>query len=81
MTLNNLYCAGELDPLGVKEYPELDNILTDYVSVKEAARNQGTGILTEICVKNKKSGVCCGSKCHSETAKVFVVFFNNEIQN
>ncbi|PKY47898.1 hypothetical protein RhiirA4_421770 [Rhizophagus irregularis] len=44
--LNNLYCAGELDSFGVKEYPELDHIPTDNISVREAAQNQSssTGI-------------------------------------
>ncbi|CAB4406376.1 unnamed protein product [Rhizophagus irregularis] len=46
--LNNLYCAGELDSFGVKEYPELDHIPTDNISVREAAQNQSssTGMLT-----------------------------------
>lgn len=36
--LNNLYYASELNPLGVNEYLELDNILTDKnISVREAA--------------------------------------------
>ncbi|PKY47247.1 hypothetical protein RhiirA4_462376 [Rhizophagus irregularis] len=37
--LNNLYCADELDPFGVKEYLKLDHISTDNISVREAARN------------------------------------------
>jgi hypothetical protein len=35
--LNNLYYADELDPFGVKEYPELDHISTDNISVRETA--------------------------------------------
>ena len=76
--LNNLYCAGELDPFVVKEYPELDHIPTNNISVREAARNQSssTGMLTGSmckcktkCNTNKcccrKSGAKCGSRCHS----------------
>ncbi|CAG8737706.1 18183_t:CDS:2, partial [Racocetra persica] len=36
-TLNNLYCAGEIELLGVQEFPELKNIPTNYISVREAA--------------------------------------------
>ncbi|PKK59516.1 hypothetical protein RhiirC2_794731 [Rhizophagus irregularis] len=35
--LNNLYYADELNSFEVKEYPELDHIPTDNISVKEAA--------------------------------------------
>ncbi|PKY33886.1 hypothetical protein RhiirB3_453159 [Rhizophagus irregularis] len=35
--LNNLYYADELNSFKVKEYPELDHIPTDNISVKEAA--------------------------------------------
>ena len=87
--LNNLYCAGELDPLGVTECPELEHIPTDNISVREAARNQSssnTNMLTgSICkcksncntnkCRCKKSGVKCGSKCHSGKS------CNNKVQD
>ena len=42
--LNNFYCAGELDPLGVKGYPELDHISEDCISVRETTRSQSIPI-------------------------------------
>ncbi|CAG8539724.1 13168_t:CDS:1, partial [Racocetra persica] len=74
--LNNLYCAGEMEPLGVREFSELENIPTDYISVREAARSQNSGTFTGTickckgsCSTNKchckKASARCGSKCHS----------------
>ncbi|CAG8802790.1 20283_t:CDS:2, partial [Cetraspora pellucida] len=49
--LNNLYCANELKPLGIKEYPELNNIPTDNISVREAVQTQNTdnGFMKNMC--------------------------------
>ncbi|CAB4413344.1 unnamed protein product [Rhizophagus irregularis] len=41
--LNNLYCAGELDPFGVKEYLELDHIPTDNISVRDKVAGETRG--------------------------------------
>ncbi|CAG8720305.1 42897_t:CDS:2, partial [Gigaspora margarita] len=71
--LNKLYCAGEMEPLSIKKHPELEHIPSHYVSVREAARSQNTGMLAGTmckCKDNcntvaKKSNVGCGRKCHS----------------
>ncbi|KAF0555352.1 retrotransposon nucleocapsid protein [Gigaspora margarita] len=47
--LNNLYYEGEMEPLGVKEYPELDHI--------------PSGMMCK-CKGNCNTNVGCGSKCH-----------------
>ncbi|CAG8813932.1 15095_t:CDS:2, partial [Gigaspora margarita] len=53
--------SSEMGPLGVKELPELENIPTDYISVRKAARNQNTGTLTGTMHKCK--GSCNTNKC------------------
>ncbi|CAG8513681.1 6212_t:CDS:1 [Gigaspora margarita] len=75
--LNNLYYAREMEPLGVKEFPELENIPTDTV-IYLLEKQDETRILEHLleqcaskgsCNTNKrrckKVGIRCGSKCHS----------------
>lgn len=69
------YSAGELEPLGTAAFPELDSILPDKISVREAARLQSVGSVSgglcnckSECNNNKcrckKMGEKCGSRCH-----------------
>ncbi|KAF0542076.1 retrotransposon nucleocapsid protein [Gigaspora margarita] len=75
---------GEMEPLGVKEYPELDHIPSDYVSDREAAQSQNTGMHTGMMCKCKgnyntnkcrckKSNVGCGSKFHGGICAIIQV--------
>ncbi|CAG8619688.1 1651_t:CDS:2, partial [Scutellospora calospora] len=41
----NIETSREMESLGVKEFSELENILTDHISVREAAQNQNTSTL------------------------------------
>ncbi|CAG8658772.1 2350_t:CDS:2 [Funneliformis mosseae] len=41
--INIFYSPGEIDPLGVNQYPELETIPTNTITIREAARLQ-TGI-------------------------------------
>jgi len=74
--INIYYSPGEIEPLGTKDFAELNNIPSNKVSVREAAHFQSTGTVTGIicnCKSNcnskkcccKKSGKNCGSKCHN----------------
>ncbi|RIA90688.1 hypothetical protein C1645_823065 [Glomus cerebriforme] len=65
----------EIDPLGVKHYPELETISTNTITVREVTRLQNIGLTTGIicnCKGNcnskkcncKKMGNNCGSQCH-----------------
>jgi hypothetical protein len=73
--INVLYSAGEIEPLGTEQFPELDEILTEEITLREAARLQNVGMTTGsicnckgICNSNKccckKKGNVCGSRCH-----------------
>jgi hypothetical protein len=71
-----LYSSGELEPLGVNQFPELETIPMDKkISLREAARLQNIGAMTStICNCKgscdnkrcccKKVGNNCGSRCH-----------------
>ena len=70
------YAASELEPLGTAAFPELDNIPSNKISIREAARLQSVGPVSGgICnYKNecnnnrcrcKKAGGNCSSRCHS----------------
>jgi hypothetical protein len=74
--INILYSSGELDPLGTEQFPELDVIPTDEITVREAARLQNVGSTTGSicnCKGDCNSNRCCckkirkncGSRCHS----------------
>ncbi|CAG8494116.1 16209_t:CDS:2, partial [Gigaspora margarita] len=58
----------KINRFGVKEFPELENIPTDYISVREAARNQNTGTLTGTIRKCK--GSCNTNKSRLQKTKV-----------
>ena len=56
------YSANELEPLGAASFPELDNIPSNKLSIREAARLQSAGSISgSIC--NCK-GECNSNKCH-----------------
>jgi hypothetical protein len=70
------YTANELEPLGAAAFPELNEIPSNKISVREAARLQGAGSVSGgICnckgecnsnkCRCKKAGGICGSRCHS----------------
>ncbi len=70
------YTAGELEPFGTASFPELSDIPSNEISVREAARLQSVGsVLGGICncksecnsnkCRCKKSGESCSSRCHS----------------
>jgi len=70
------YTAGELEPLGTASFPELSDIPSNEISVREAARLQSVGSVSggicnckSECNSNKcrckKSGGSCSSRCHS----------------
>ena len=70
------YNAGELEPLGTASFPELDDIPSNKISIREAARLQSVGSLSvgicnckSNCNNNKcrckKAGGSCNSRCHS----------------
>jgi len=73
--INVFYSPGEIDPLGVNQFPELDTIPTNTITVREAARLQNVGLTTGTicnCKGNCNSKKCCcrkignncGSRCH-----------------
>jgi hypothetical protein len=73
--LGTCYSAAELQPLGVITFPELDDIPSTRVSVRQAAQSQACSSVTGVrcaCRKNcndarckcKKAGVPCNSGCH-----------------
>ena len=70
------YFAGELEPLGTIVFSELDEIPSNEISVREAARLQSIGSVSgglynckSECSNNKchckKMGEKCNSRCHS----------------
>ena len=70
------YSASELEPLGTASFPELDDIPSNKISIREAARLQSAGlVLGGICncksecnnnkCRCKKAGGNCSSRCHS----------------
>jgi len=69
------YSANELEPLGTASFPELDNIPSNKISIREAARLQNAGSVSgSICncksecnnnrCRCKKADVSCNSRCH-----------------
>jgi hypothetical protein len=75
-TINVCYSSGELEPLGTMVYPELDEIPSGTLSIREAARLQSAGGVSNVlcnCKKScnkktckcKKAGGKCTSRCHS----------------
>jgi hypothetical protein len=75
-TIEIYYAANELEPLGTAAFPELNEIPSNKISVREAARLQSIGTLSVgICnckgecnsnkCRCKKAGGICGSRCHS----------------
>ena len=73
--INVFYSPGEIDPLGVSQFPELDTIPMNTITVREAARLQNVGLTTGTicnCKGNCNSKKCCcrkmgnncGSRCH-----------------
>jgi hypothetical protein len=73
--INIYYSPGEIEPLGTIHFPELDNLPSNKISVREAARLQSTGPATGAicnCKSNCNSNKCrckkvggnCGSRCH-----------------
>jgi hypothetical protein len=73
--INVFYSHGEIDPLGVEQFPELEIIPTNTITVREAARLQSVGLTTGTicnCKGNCNSRKCncrkmgnnCGSRCH-----------------
>jgi len=73
--INVYYSPGEIEPLGTVCFPELDNLPSNKISVREAARLQSTGPATGAicnCKSNCNSNKCrckkvggnCGSRCH-----------------
>ncbi|CAB4401073.1 unnamed protein product [Rhizophagus irregularis] len=44
--INIFYSLGEIDPLGVNQFPELETIPTNLITVREAARLQNVGSTT-----------------------------------
>jgi putative lipase involved disintegration of autophagic bodies len=74
--ISALDSPGELDPLGTNQFPELETIFTNIITLREAARFQSVGVTTGTicnckgnCNSNKcnckKLGNNCGSRCHS----------------
>ena len=74
--IDALYSLGELEPLGVEQFPELETIPTNKITVREASRLQNVGPTTStICnckgtcnskkCNCRKNGNNCGSRCHS----------------
>ena len=70
------YSAGELEPLGTIAFSELDEIPSNEISIREAARLQSIGSVSgglcnckSECNNNKcrckKMGEKCNSRCHS----------------
>ncbi|GET02261.1 KRAB-A domain-containing protein 2-like [Rhizophagus clarus] len=60
--INMHYSPGEIELLGTIDFPELNNLSSNKISVREAAHLQSTGLVTEaIC--NCKSN-CNNNKCH-----------------
>jgi hypothetical protein len=70
-----LYSPGEIDPLGAEQFPELEEIPTNRITVREASRLQNVGSTTgticnckSTCNSKKcncrKNGNNCGSRCH-----------------
>jgi hypothetical protein len=73
--INIFYSPEEIDPLGVNQYPELETIPTNTITVREAARLQNVASTTGSicnCKGNCNSNRChcrkmgnnCGSRCH-----------------
>ncbi|GES75221.1 KRAB-A domain-containing protein 2-like [Rhizophagus clarus] len=74
--INVHYSPREIEPLGTIDFPELNNLPSNKISVREAAHLQSTGLVTGAicnCKSNcnnnkcrcKKVGQNCGSRCHS----------------
>jgi len=74
--INVYYSPGEIEPLSTMHFPELENLPSNKISVREAARLQSTGPVTgAICnckgncdnsrCRCKKVGKNCGSRCHN----------------
>jgi len=74
--INVFYSAGEIDPLGVNQFPELETIPLNTITVREAARLQNVGLNSGTICNSKgncnskkcycrKMGNNCGSRCHS----------------
>ncbi len=70
------YTASKLEPLGTASFPELSDIPSNEISVREAACLQSVGSVSggicnckSECNSNKchykKSGGSCSSRCHS----------------
>lgn len=70
------YSAGELESLGTENFPELDEIPSNKITIREAARLQSTGLVSggicnckSECNSNrcrcKKMNESCNSRCHS----------------
>ena len=70
------YTAGELEPLGTANFPELNDIPSNKISIREAARLQSVGSVSGgicnckgECNSNKccckKADDSCSSRCHS----------------
>jgi hypothetical protein len=73
--INIFYSSGEIDPLGVNQFSELETIPTNLITVREAARLQNVGSTTGTicnCKGNCNSNRCycrkmgnnCKSRCH-----------------
>jgi hypothetical protein len=69
------YTASELEPLGTASFPELDDIPSNKISIREAARLQNVGSVSgSICncksecnsnkCRCKKTDNSCSSRCH-----------------
>ena len=54
--INVYYSPGEIEPLGVIYFPELDNLPSNKISVRDCNSNR---------CRCKKIGSNCGSRCHS----------------
>ncbi len=70
--INIFYSQGEIDPLGVNQFSELDSIPTNTITVREAARLQNVGLTSSTicnCKGNCNSKKCCcrkmGNNCGS----------------
>jgi len=75
-TIEIYYSASELEPLGTATFPELEDIPSNKISIREAAHLQSVGSVSggicnckSECNSNKcrckKAGGNCSSRCHS----------------
>ncbi len=75
--INIYYLSGEIEPLEIQCFSELDNLSSNKIFVKEAAHLQSTGLNTSVicnckynCNNNKcsckKKGSNCESRCHGD---------------